>query len=77
MKLADQITHVQLAGARGTDVSDWSVPLSSDDEFSEIVVNAVTPHVLIVTSMRMTQAGLDTLDSTDKFSLKDLDSCAW
>src|SRR5690606_34254932 len=43
MKLADQITHIQLAGARGTDVSDWLVPLSSDDEFSEIVVNPVTP----------------------------------
>lgn len=42
--LQDQVATVHLAGARGDYYSDdIIVPLSSDDEFGEIMVNDVTP----------------------------------
>lgn len=40
----DQISQVHLCGARGTqDDGEWVVPLSTDPEFSDIMVNAVLP----------------------------------
>lgn len=41
-RLEDQTALVQLAGARGTqNTSDWVVPISSDPDFAEIMVNSV------------------------------------
>lgn len=41
-RLEDQTALVQLAGARGTqNTSDWVVPLASDPDFSNIMVNSV------------------------------------
>jgi len=41
-RLEDQTALVHLAGARGSQqTSDWVVPLQSDGDFSEIMVNAV------------------------------------
>lgn len=73
MKLADQITHIHLAGARGTDLSDWLVPLVGDDEFQDILVNPVTPPTFDRHFYANDATSLDTLDSTDKFSLRDID----
>lgn len=43
-RLDDQTSLVHLAGARGTEVNDdWVVPLSSDGDFSAIMVNDVAP----------------------------------
>lgn len=43
-RLEDQLCMVHLAGSRGFDEGeDWVVPLESDSEFSEIVVNSVEP----------------------------------
>lgn len=41
-RLDDQTSLVHLAGARGTEVNDdWVVPLASDDDFANIMVNTV------------------------------------
>jgi N4-gp56 family major capsid protein len=41
-RFEDQNTLVHLAGARGTqDTTDWVVPLATDGEFSEIMINTV------------------------------------
>lgn len=41
-RVEDQTTLVHLAGARGyQETSDWVVPLQTDSEFAEIMVNAV------------------------------------
>lgn len=41
-RLRDQLCLVQLAGARGSqNTADWVVPLASDADFSDIVVNAI------------------------------------
>lgn len=41
-RLRDQLCLVQIAGARGTqNTADWVIPLASDGEFSDIVVNAI------------------------------------
>lgn len=43
-RLEDQRCLVQLAGARGTQqTADWVVPIASDVDFSEIMVNTVKP----------------------------------
>ena len=40
----DNLFHVQLAGARGYQDSDeWAVPLASDPDFAEVVINPVNP----------------------------------
>ena len=43
-RLLNQLCHVHFAGARGTDFkADWILPLEGDDEFNDIVVNALEP----------------------------------
>lgn len=46
-RFEDQTALVHLAGARGSQVtSDWVVPLQSDPEFAEIMVNAIKAPTL-------------------------------
>lgn len=43
-RLEDQLILVHLAGARGFDYNiEWAVPLESDPDFNEIVVNEIKP----------------------------------
>ena len=43
-RLLNQLCHVHLAGARGTDqTADWILPLADDAEFNDIVVNELDP----------------------------------
>lgn len=72
-QLADEITTVHLAGARGTDNSDWILPLDSDEEFSEIMVNDVTPPTFDRHFYANDASSLSNLDSTDKLTLDDID----
>jgi len=72
--LNDQRILVHLAGARGTDAGDdWIVPLESDDQFSDIMVNAVRPP----TTNRYFCAGggelVADVGTTDPLLLADLD----
>lgn len=72
-QLADEITTIHLAGARGTDVSDWIVPLDTDEEYAEMLVNEVTPPTFDRHFYANDASSLSNLDSTDKFSLDDID----
>lgn len=72
-QLADEITTVHLAGARGTDNSDWILPLDSDEEFGEIIVNTVTPPTFDRHFYANDATALSNLDSTDKLTLDDID----
>jgi N4-gp56 family major capsid protein len=73
-RFEDQITQIHVAGARGyQNDADWVVPLASDPEFAEIVVNAVTPPTY---SRRIIAGGGDSIaaiGTTDFLSLADFD----
>jgi N4-gp56 family major capsid protein len=74
-RLADQISLVHLAGARGDhNDADWILPLASDVDFAEIMVNPVTPP----TFDRHFYGGsgatsIATLDGADLFALSAVD----
>lgn len=78
-RLNDQIKLVHLAGARGShNTPDWVVPLASDPEFANILVNAdSSSRVLPPTFDKHMYAGdatsLATLDGTDILTLNDID----
>lgn len=75
-RLDDQLTMCHLAGARGTDAkADWVVPLETDEEFNEIVVNPLTPPTWDRHIFGGDATTFDGIDSADKFSLADVDKC--
>ncbi len=70
MDLEDQTTLYHMAGARGTLMdADSIIPLASDSEFSEIMVNPVTPPTFDRHAFGGDATSVDTLDGTDLFSL--------
>ena len=76
-RLNDEIIQVHMAGARGTQATeDWAVPLSTDPDFSDIMINPVLPP----TSNRYFVAGGGTavsdIDATDALLLEDIDVIA-
>lgn len=73
-RLKDQLSLVHLAGARGSqNTADWVIPLASDPEFSEIVVNPIKAP----TKNRQFYANDATLPSdlgtNDALTLQDID----
>lgn len=73
-RLDDQQIQVHLSGARGFDTSsEWVVPLESDADFSEIMINPVLPP----TRNRHFYAGNatspDTIDAADILTLDTID----
>lgn len=79
----DQTTLVHLAGARGTQAGiDWVVPLQSDAEFAEIMVNTVRAPTynrhFVVSTTTLVQGGaeLANVDSADTLKLEHLDAIA-
>lgn len=74
-RLEDQLMLVHLAGARGSDDSaDWIVPTADDPEFSEIMVNPVTPPTFDRHYYGGNATSLDTIDSADGFNLTSIDN---
>ncbi len=73
-RFEDQISLIQAAGARGfQNDNDWVVPLESDPEFSEIVVNPVQPPTF---ARRLIAGGGDSIadiGTSDHLSLQDID----
>lgn len=73
-RFEDQITLVHLGGARGTQNDDnWAVPLASDPEFAEIMVNPVLPPTF---SRRLIAGGgtsVSALGTSDFLALSDID----
>lgn len=72
-KLQDEITTIHLAGARGVETKGWTVPLASHPEFADILVNTVTPPTYDCHFYGGDATSIDTIDSTDKFSLASVD----
>lgn len=78
INMKDNTTLVHLAGARGYQLGkDWSsVPLESDPDFGEIVVNPVMPPTYnrrYITGSGLGNALTAALDNTDKLTLTSLD----
>lgn len=82
-RLDDQTSLVHLAGARGTqNTEDWIVPLASDGDFAEIMVNPVTAPTVgshfaadgdaIVSAA--TAGNITGLQTTDIFKLEHIDA---
>lgn len=77
VNMMDNATLVHLAGARGFQTGkDWSsVPLESDPDFAEILINPVMPPTYNRRWIAGTGNGLSsTLDNTDKLTLGVLDA---
>ncbi len=73
-KLNDQLTTVHLAGARGSMTStDIIVPLASDSEFAEILVNDVLPPTYDRQFFGGDATSFAGLDSADLFALSCVD----
>jgi len=79
----DQSTLVHLAGGRGTQGgTDWVIPLSTDAEFAEIMVNAVKApsynlhFVTDGTALVQGALQLQSVDTTDKLTLEHFDEIA-
>ncbi len=79
----DQSTLVHLAGGRGTQAGqDWVIPLSTDAEFADIMVNSVKApsynrhFVVDGTSLVQGALQLQSIDTTDLLKLEHLDAIA-
>lgn len=73
--LQDQCTTVHLAGARGDFYGDDTiVPLSSDDEFHDILVNDVMPPTYDNHFFGGDATSFEGLDASDVFSLETVDN---
>ncbi|MGY6509081.1 phage capsid family protein [Vibrio parahaemolyticus] len=74
-QLQDQVATVHLAGARGDYYSDdIIVPLASDDEFADIMVNDVTPPTYDRHFFGGDATTFEGLDAADIFSIETLDN---
>lgn len=70
----DQIKLVHMAGARGSqNSSEWVVPLASDSEFAEIMVNTVKAPTYNRHFYAGDATALSNLDTADYLKLSDLD----
>lgn len=79
----DQTSIVHLAGARGSQVgTDWVVPLATDPDFAEIMINSVKAptynrhYVADGTSLVQGGQALANVDTTDIFKLEHVDALA-
>jgi N4-gp56 family major capsid protein len=73
-RLEDQICLVHFSGARGSqNTSDWVVPLASDADFAEIMVNSVTAPTFNRHFYAGDATALDNLDSSDILDLPTID----
>lgn len=79
----DQSSLVHIAGARGSQAgTDWVVPLQSDSEFAEIMINPVLApsynRHFVCDGTALVQGGLQlgSVDTTDAFKLEHVDAIA-
>lgn len=79
-RLRDQLCLVHMAGARGSQSGlDWVIPLTTDPDFTTIMVNAVKAPTynrhFVCDAATLVQGGqqLGSIDSTDLFRLEHVD----
>lgn len=76
-RLEDQLCLVHVAGARGYEnAADWAVPLESDPDFGEIVVNEVLPPTPNRRFFAGSATSVANLAVTDFLKLVDIDRIA-
>jgi N4-gp56 family major capsid protein len=76
-RLEDQISLVHLAGSRGSQATaDWVVPLASDSEFADIMVNTVKAPTFNRHFYAGDATALDNLDTADILDLPSIDRVA-
>lgn len=74
-RLEDQAALVHLAGARGTqETTDWVIPLASDPDFSEIMVNTIKAPTKNRYFVANDATGPDSIGTNDALTLQDIDS---
>lgn len=70
----DQVAFVHLAGQRGSQNNqDWVIPLATDADFTDIMVNTVQPPTKNRHFFAADATALTNLDSTDILTLTDFD----
>jgi N4-gp56 family major capsid protein len=73
-RLSDQVKLVHMAGARGSQYTpDWVVPLASDADYADIMVNTVTPPTFDKHFYAGDATSMATLDAADILTLEDID----
>lgn len=74
-QIMEESTLIHAAGARGDDVDegDWILPLASDPEFAELLVNDVLPPTYDRHFYAADATALSNLEATDKFNLKEVE----
>lgn len=73
-RLEDQTALVQLAGARGAQLTtDWVIPAQSDPDFAEIMVNAVKAPTKNRYFAANDATGPDDIGTNDALTLQDID----
>lgn len=73
-RLKDQLTLVHVAGARGMqDDREWVVPLATDPEFADIMVNPVLPPTRNRRFFASNATSVANLDTNDILSLSDIE----
>lgn len=73
-RLMDQVKLVHFAGARGShNTPDWVVPLASDPDYANIMVNTVTPPTYDKHFYAGEATSMATLDETCYLTLDDID----
>lgn len=73
-RLEDQTTLVHLAGARGTqNTADWVVPLASDADFNDIVVNTVKAPTANRHYFANDATALDNIGTNDALTFQDIE----
>jgi N4-gp56 family major capsid protein len=72
--LEDQLCQVHIYGARGFDSGvDWQIPLETDPDFAEIMVNTVLPPTRNRRFFAGDATGVENIDSADILSLTEID----
>lgn len=76
-RLEDQRTLVHLAGARGSQATaDWVVPLATDGDFAETMINPVKPPTYNRYFLAGAATSVADMDSADWLSLRDIERIA-
>lgn len=73
-RLGDQLSHIHVCGARGSvDDGEWVVPLESDPEYDEIVVNPVLPPTRNRRFFAGDATSVANIDTNDLLTLNNID----
>lgn len=73
-RMRDQILTVHVAGARGSFVNEqWAIPLESDPDFNDIMVNPILPPTYDRHFFANTKTGITGLTTSDILTLEDID----